>query len=224
MDHSADRTTFKRHSSLSTLVAHFFGILAVILMLIWLLHYREGIEYGSDNPLKVLNVHPFLMYCGFLFLVGQAMMTYKTAYASHQVQKMVHGGLHLIGLVLGIVGICAAFRFHDKLNLKDMVSLHSWIGLTTFILLGLQWLLGALTFLAPQSSSGTRTRMMPWHVVGGRALLYMGIVAALTGLMQRATMLGQSTNAESRLINFTGLAILLFGVSVDFSVALGRYN
>ncbi|KAL0704148.1 hypothetical protein Bca4012_070573 [Brassica carinata] len=221
MDHSADRTTFKRHSSLSTLVAHFFGILAVILMLIWLLHYREGIEYGSDNPLKV---HPFLMYCGFLFLVGQAMMTYKTAYASHQVQKMVHGGLHLIGLVLGIVGICAAFRFHDKLNLKDMVSLHSWIGLTTFILLGLQWLLGALTFLAPQSSSGTRTRMMPWHVVGGRALLYMGIVAALTGLMQRATMLGQSTNAESRLINFTGLAILLFGVSVDFSVALGRYN
>ena len=67
-----------------------------------------------------------------------AMMTYKTAYASHQVQKMVHGGLHLIGLVLGIVGISAAFRFHDKLNLKDMVSLHSWIGLTTFILLGLQ--------------------------------------------------------------------------------------
>ncbi|KAJ0253420.1 transmembrane ascorbate ferrireductase 3 [Hirschfeldia incana] len=224
MDVSADRTTFKRHSSLSTLVAHFFGILAVILMLIWLLHYREGIEYGSDNPLKVLNVHPFLMYCGFLFLVGQAMMTYKTAYASHQVQKMVHGGLHLIGLVLGIVGISAAFRFHDKLNLKDMVSLHSWIGLTTFILLGLQWLAGAFTFLAPQSSSGTRARMMPWHVLGGRALLYMGIVAALTGLMQRATMLGQSTNAESRLINFTGLAILLFGVSVDFSVALGRYN
>ena len=65
---------------------------------------------------------------------------------------------------------------------------------------------------------------MPWHVLGGRALLYMGIVAALTGLAQRATMLGQSTNAESRLINFTGLAILLFGVSVDFSVALGRYN
>ena len=66
--------------------------------------------------------------------------------------------------------------------------------------------------------------MMPSHVLGGRALLYMGIVAALTGLAQRATMLGQSTNAESRLINFTGLAILLFGVSVDFSVALGRYN
>ncbi|EOA38503.1 hypothetical protein CARUB_v10010271mg [Capsella rubella] len=214
----------KRHSSLSTLVAHFFGILAVVLMLIWLLHYREGIEYGSDNPFKVLNVHPFLMYCGFLFLVGQAMMTYKTAYASHQVQKMVHGGLHLIGLVLGIVGICAAFRFHDKLILKDMVSLHSWIGLTTFILFGLQWLFGAFTFLAPQSSSGTRTRMMPWHVLGGRALLYMGIVAALTGLMQRATTIGQSTNAESRLINFLGLAILLFGVSVDFSVALGRYN
>jgi len=72
------------------------------------------------------------------WLWDEAMMTYKTAYASHQVQKMVHGGLHLIGLVLGIVGICAAFRFHDKVNLKDMVSLHSWIGLTTFILLGVQ--------------------------------------------------------------------------------------
>lgn len=35
-------------------------------MLIWLLHYREGIEYGSDNPLKVLNVSFYFIH--FLYV------------------------------------------------------------------------------------------------------------------------------------------------------------
>ncbi|XP_010553517.1 PREDICTED: probable transmembrane ascorbate ferrireductase 3 [Tarenaya hassleriana] len=223
MDYSVDRTTLKRSSTRLTLLAHFFGILSVILMLVWLLHYREGIEYDSDNPARVFNVHPFLMFCGFLFLVGEGMMAYKTVYGSHYVQKVVHGMVHMVGLVLGIVGICAVFRFHDMQRLQDMVSLHSWIGLSTFILFCLQWVVGVVTYLAPKASTGTRVGLMPWHVSGGRALLYMGIAAALTGLMERSTGLGIDTRSESRLINFTGLSILLFGIFVDFSVALSRY-
>ena len=66
------------------------------------------------------------------------MMAYKTVMAEHKVQKYVHGFLHLVALCSGIWGICAVFRYHDMAKLDDMFSIHSWIGLTTIILYGLQ--------------------------------------------------------------------------------------
>ena len=39
-----------------TIFAHVFGILAFILMLVWLLHYRGGIEYDSYDGSRVFNV------------------------------------------------------------------------------------------------------------------------------------------------------------------------
>lgn len=58
---------------------------------------------------------------------------------------------------------------------------------------------------------------------GGRALLFMAICTALTGLMEKVTLMRLQHQNEARLINFLGLAILLFGISVDFSVSLARY-
>ncbi|CAN1137682.1 Probable transmembrane ascorbate ferrireductase 3 [Linum perenne] len=216
--------TYKRSASRLTLGAHFFGILAIVLMLIWLLHFRQGIEYDSDNPSRVFNVHPFLMFCGFIFLVGQAMMAYKTVPATRQAQKLIHMVLNLIGLALGIAGIAAAFRFHDMVNAEDMTSLHSWIGLSTFCLFGLQWVFGFFAFIFPKANSDTRGRLMAWHVTGGRVLLYMAVCASLTGLMEREVLINNiHGHGESRLINLIGLCMLLFGIFVDLSVALAHY-
>ncbi|CAN0876801.1 Probable transmembrane ascorbate ferrireductase 3 [Linum grandiflorum] len=218
-----ETAVYRRSASGLTVGAHVFGILGIILMLVWLLHFREGIEYDSDNPARVFNVHPFLMFCGFIFLVGQAMMAYKSVPASREAQKAVHMVLNLVGIALGITGICAAFRFHDMVNAEDMYSLHSWIGLTTFCLVGLQWLLGFFTYMFPKASHGTRGNMMAWHISGGRALLYMAICAALTGLMEKYSILRLQGYGEARLVNFIGLCILLFGIFVDLSVALAHH-
>ncbi|XP_044490691.1 probable transmembrane ascorbate ferrireductase 3 isoform X1 [Mangifera indica] len=218
-----ERTTYRRSASRLTIAAHLFGLLAFILMLVWLVHYREGIEYDSSNPNRVFNAHPFFMFCGFIFLAGEAMMGYKTVKAEHSVQKFFHAILHLTALCLGVTGICAVFKYHDMVNVEDMYSLHSWIGLTTFVLFCLQWLLGLSAFLFPGSSTITRAKMLPWHVCGGRALFYMAICAALTGLIEKFTYMGIQHNREARLINFTGLSILLYGIFVDLSVALARY-
>lgn len=86
----------------------------------------------------------------------------------------------------------------------------------------MQWLMG-LGFML-QGSAQSRSTMAPWHVAAGRALFFMAICAALTGLMEKYTMIKLVTHhRESHLINFTGLAILLFGVFVDMSVGLPRY-
>ncbi|KAK7399900.1 hypothetical protein VNO78_11095 [Psophocarpus tetragonolobus] len=205
----------------TAILAHLFGFLALILLLVWLLHYREGIEYDSENAFRVFNVHPFMMFFGFIFLVGQAILAYQTVPATHETQKIVHMTLHFIAIILGIVGICAVFKFHDMVNWADVYSFHSWIGIGTFCLFGLQWLMGVGFML--QGSAQSRSSMAQWHIAGGRAIFFMAICAALTGLMEKFTML-KVAQRESHLINFTGLAILLFGVFVDMSLGLGgRY-
>ncbi|EOY01307.1 Cytochrome b561/ferric reductase transmembrane protein family, putative isoform 2 [Theobroma cacao] len=128
----------RRSASRLTIVAHMFGILAFVLMLVWLLHYRGGIEYDSYDGYRVFNVHPFLMFCGFIFLSGEAMMVYKTVQAIHIVQKVVHMILQLTAFVLGVVGLCAVFKFHDMASIEDVYSLHSWIGIGTISLFALQ--------------------------------------------------------------------------------------
>ncbi|WOH13263.1 hypothetical protein DCAR_0832772 [Daucus carota subsp. sativus] len=214
---TVDRRTYLRSASRITVLAHLLGLTALVLLIFWLLHYREGLDLDSENPSRVFNVHPFLMY------FGSAMMVYKTIPAEHQVQKFVHLFFNLVSLVLGIVGIHAVFKYHDKLHLEDMTSLHSWIGMVTFCLFILQWLFGFSFFLFSQASTvNTRARALPWHVNGGRALLYMAICAAETGLMQKATYLRLGGSRESHLMNVLGVLILLFGITVDISVALAR--
>ncbi|KAF8378829.1 hypothetical protein HHK36_030178 [Tetracentron sinense] len=207
----------------ATIVAHLLGVTAIILMLGWLLHYRGGIDLHSDNNDRVFNVHPFLMFFGFIFLAGEAMMAYKTVTAVKKVQKFVHSLIHFTAFILGIVGIYAVFKFHKRLGIPDMYSLHSWIGMGTFCLFGLQWIFGFGYFWFPTATMTIRTRVLPWHVYWGRALLYMAICTAETGLMEKATFMELKHGTESRLMNFTGLAILLFGIAVDLSIAFGRH-
>ncbi|OMO72537.1 Cytochrome b561, eukaryote [Corchorus olitorius] len=149
-------------------------------------------------------------------------MAYKTVQASHMVQKVVHMILQLMAFVLGVVGLCAVFKFHDMINAEDVYSLHSWIGIGTISLFALQWLGGLSSFMFSKSEH-TRASMLPWHICGGRALLYMSIATALTGLMEKATFLQFRHGREAHLVNFMGLSILLFGIFVDLSVALARY-
>ncbi|CAJ1932743.1 unnamed protein product [Sphenostylis stenocarpa] len=204
-------------------LAHLFGIIAFVLLLVWLLHYREGIEYDSDNGLRVFNVHPFLMYSGFIFLSGEAVLAFQTIPSERKIRKFVHMTLHLIALVLGIVGLSAVFKFHDMRQIPNVYSLHSWIGIGTFCLFVLQWIFGLSVFMIQAASELTRRKVLPWHKVGGKALMFMAVCAAETGLMEKTSFLTSAGalkphHLESNLIKFTGLAILLFGVFVNLSV------
>ncbi|KAJ9708615.1 hypothetical protein PVL29_000580 [Vitis rotundifolia] len=151
-------------------------------------------------------------------------MAYKTIAAERTVQKFIHMLLHLIAICMAIIGIHAVLKFHNKESIEDFYSLHSWVGIATFSIFILQWLFGFVLFMFPKASPGTRARALPWHICAGRALLYMAISSALTGLMEKATFLGGSYHGNQALtINFLGLSILLFGILVDFSLVFARY-
>ncbi|XP_056165694.1 probable transmembrane ascorbate ferrireductase 3 [Syzygium oleosum] len=89
------------------------------------------------------------------------MMANKTVVGTRDVQKFMHMLLHLIAFVLGVVGICAVFKYHNMQQVEDMNSLHSWIGIGTISLFGFQWLFGFFTYMIGGASTSTKMRIMP---------------------------------------------------------------
>lgn len=71
------------------------------------------------------------------FLIA-AIMSYKALPWRKDVKKVIHLILHAIALVLGIIGIYAAFKFHNESGIVNLYSLHSWIGIGTISLYGIQ--------------------------------------------------------------------------------------
>lgn len=71
-------------------------------------------------------------------LVNAAIIAYKSVPTPRNSQKLVHLILHLLALISGILGIYAVFKFKNKPDQKDMVTLHSWLGIITISLFGLQ--------------------------------------------------------------------------------------
>ena len=138
----------------------------------------------------------------------------------HRTQKMAHMMIHLVGLILGIFGVYAAFKFHDAAVVPDLMSLHSWLGITAIALFGLQWLFGFVTFWLPAAHEHTRNAAAPAHVMAGLAIFMLAVCAAQTGLVEKSA--GAASASEMKLINVTGIFILLYGVAVASAVALRR--
>lgn len=88
--------------------------------------------YRNYEILKVMSDES--LYCCF----ESAMIAYKAIPTPRTVVKIIHLTLHFIALVSGIFGVYAVFKFHDELKVPHMYTLHSWIGMSTIVLFGLQ--------------------------------------------------------------------------------------
>lgn len=65
-------------------------------------------------------------------------MSYKSLPLNKPEKKLIHLILHAIALILGIIGIYTAFKYHNESNIANLYSLHSWLGLGVIILYGIQ--------------------------------------------------------------------------------------
>ncbi|RVW34582.1 putative ascorbate-specific transmembrane electron transporter 1 [Vitis vinifera] len=219
---AAKGSSFQITATPVTLFAHLLLIAVTTLVLVWLLHFQGGLAFKSGDNDKIFNLHPFLMIVGFIMIAGEAIMSYKTVPGTKRTQKLVHLILHFIALGAGIFGVYIAFRYHDKESIPDMYTLHSWLGLSTICLFGLQWVFAFFSFWFPGAEMPTRGRLMPWHWFAGMVIFLMAILTAETGLVQRFKDLELKPGQEALVVNFTGLLILLFAIAVSLSVILPR--
>ncbi|KAK8921982.1 Transmembrane ascorbate ferrireductase 1 [Platanthera zijinensis] len=101
------------------------------------------------------------MLIGFIVIGGEAIISYKSLPLSKEVKKLIHLILHATAIVLGIVGIWADFKFHNDSGITNLYSLHSWVGIGTISLYGIQWIYGFLTFFNPGGAAGLRRSSLP---------------------------------------------------------------
>ncbi|XP_030468108.1 probable ascorbate-specific transmembrane electron transporter 1 [Syzygium oleosum] len=218
----AKTRSFQLSAAPATVLAHLLVIAVATLVLVWLLKFQDGVALSSHNKQKIFNLHPLLMVIGFILVGGEAIMVYKTIPAKREVQKTIHMILHLIALLLGSLGVYAVFKFHNELHIPNLYTLHSWLGITTISLFGLQWLAAFFSFVFPKANNYARDSYYPWHIFVGSVVFFLAICTAEAGLAERFIFLKLQHGRQALIMNFTGLLIFLFAVSVGLSVILPR--
>lgn len=200
------------------------GVAVIVLVSIWSGGYRGGVAWQATNKNLIFNWHPILMLSGLVVLGGAGALTYKILPASKQTRKITHATINGIALILAIIGVVAAFRYHNESvpPIDNLYSLHSWIGLITIILFALQWVFGLLAFLFPGLSLPKRQVSLPWHSFFGAFLLILSVASAELGILEKITFLQASKvvghySGEAVLANWLGLSVLLYGALVIFT-------
>lgn len=215
-----------------------FGSLG--LTLFWILHYREGFAW-HEAPEKEFNLHPVLMIGGFVFFVGEAMLVYRTCRCCrHIYNKLWHTILHLLAMPAIAIGVVAAFDSHNlkrPIPIPNLYSLHSWMGLGTLGLFGLQFVVGFFSFLVllccDKSTARFRAALHPIHVHFGLATFLMAIATCVTGLTEKViyTYNGQGSNKhykdlpeEALVVNVLAMVLIATGLVMAFVIRCQRYQ
>ncbi|KAL2542061.1 Transmembrane ascorbate ferrireductase 1 [Abeliophyllum distichum] len=203
-------------------VAHFLGIVAAIMVLYWCISFRGGLAWEAPNKNLIFNIHPVLMLIGLVIIGGEAIMSYKCLPLKKPEKKLIHLVLHAIALILGIIGIYTAFKFHNESNIANLYSLHSWLGIGVIVLYGIQWIYGFLIFFYPGGTTTIRSESLPWHVLFGLLVYVLAVGTATLGYLEKLTFIENSGVAkygsEAFLVNFTAIVTILFGVFVFLTI------
>lgn len=198
------------------MVIRLIGITVAALVFIWTFHYRGGVALISDNKALIFNVHPILMVISLVLLNGEAILAYKTVPGTKAFKKLVHLVLQFLAFCLAVIGVWAAWKFHNEKGIDNFYSLHSWLGLACLFMFGLQWAGGFTTFWYPGGSRSSRAFLLPWHVFLGVYIYALAIATTVTGILEKVTFLQTNHiisrySTEALLVNSMGILIVVLG-------------
>ncbi len=91
-------------------------------------------------------------------------MVYRVFYNVKKISvKILHACLLALSLIFASIGLKAVFDSHNRATppQDNLHTFHSWLGLTTVVLFGCQWICGFVSFLFPQLSEGFRRAYLP---------------------------------------------------------------
>ncbi|XP_028805829.1 probable transmembrane ascorbate ferrireductase 2 [Neltuma alba] len=198
------------------LTVRLIGIVVTLLLFVWAQRFRGGLALVSDNKDLIFNVHPVLMVVGLILINGEGMLAYKTISGTKSFKKVVHLTLQFLSFILSLIGLWAAWKFHNDKGIENFYSLHSWLGLACLLLFFIQWAAGFVTFWYPGGSRNSRATLLPWHVFFGIYIYALAIATATTGILEKATFLQTNKvisrySSEAMLVNSLGILIVALG-------------
>lgn len=212
------------------IITQVIGLIAVVLVAVWTVHYKGGFAWRSDPGLE-FNWHPLLMTVGMVFLFANSILIYRSLRNLRKKQlKLIHAGIHFSVLILILIAQIAVFDSHNfaKPNpIPNLYSLHSWVGVIAIIIYFLQWIVGFLAFLYPGFPNSLRASIMPVHVFLGLFAFVCSIAAALMGITEKTLFTlpnYSSLPGEGILVNFIGIFFLIFAALVVYIATETKYK
>ena len=139
-----------------------------------------------------------------------------------KVTKAIHSLVMLLGLGVAVPGVWAVWESHSLAQppIPHMFSLHSWLGLTTLVMMASQLILGLSIFLFPCASSRIRGQYRHTHVYFGLAFIIMATAASLIGLTEEAIF---SLSSEYPHLPGKGILLNLIGIFLSIFTATVLY-
>uniref|UniRef100_A0A336KHM1 CSON003216 protein n=1 Tax=Culicoides sonorensis TaxID=179676 RepID=A0A336KHM1_CULSO len=210
---------------LVVVVSSLLLLAATVLTLFWAIYYRQGFDLTDAD--KKFNLHPVLMIGGYITLSGFSIILYRICRCcSHLMVKLLHALFHALAIPCIVVGFLIVWDYKNQTGTAHFYSLHSWLGLITMGLFGLQFILGFFSFLVllccDNATYKFRSVMVPIHAIFGIVTFMLAIATALTGFLQKARFdLDSDYNLfaeEGIVVNTIGVVLIGLGCIVPFAV------
>ncbi|KAF8085175.1 hypothetical protein N665_0677s0005 [Sinapis alba] len=182
---------------------HALAVVVLAMVFVWSISYRGGfaLKLRFDFDKKI-----------------SAIISYKSLPFEKRVNKLIHLVLHAIAIILGILGIYAAFKHHNEKHIPNLYTIHSWVGIGVIVLYSLQWLYSFIVYFFPEGSSTLRRDLLPWHVFLGVFVYVLAVGNSVLGFLEKLTFLEKSGldkfGSEAFLVNFMAIITILFGTFV----------
>lgn len=204
-------TTPQRYCACLT-ITQLLALTSFALMMYWLFAANMLGGLASSGEL-LFNWHPFLIALAFLCFC-QSALAYRLVPGVHQTQQRVHATINTIGLALLFAAVIMVHTYKNENGDAHMLSLHSWIGVTTLTIITAQWLLGLLTFALDCCNADGRAWFMPLHKWLGVCGFVSLLANVLLGVLNRQSMLPGWATMTRSLANWIGVMTLLTGVTI----------
>lgn len=208
----------------------FSALTGLLLILIWMLHYRPVTGFGLSDKAGLANLHPVLMYTFMVSVNMYAILIYRTHYCLAKSRlKWAHAILSGTNIVMSLLGVAAMYKAHLLAGIANFYSLHSWLGALTNGFYLAQFVGGVVAFLRPGWSQQQRARLMPWHRLAGGALLVLAAAAALTGIAELVIFqdkdgLYAGFTAITFIANLTGLSVIIMTGAAVYLLSAAEFR
>lgn len=205
------------------ILGRLFSLAALILVIFWAhgADTSRGYLGGLNWKDNVFNFHPVMMIASFFF-TGWSLTAYRMKSIPMRYKKYLHLFAHILAKICLTIGLRAVYvskRDNDDYH-YHLLSLHTWLGTLTAILLIQNDFFGAITFLFPLLSQPIQKFYRPYHIFFGKMAFIFLVITIETGIMEENTFLVCSPAAD-KVDNTPGAHYLVIPSGCRLSSGLG---
>ncbi|KAH9423341.1 hypothetical protein DERP_003620, partial [Dermatophagoides pteronyssinus] len=163
-------------------ILQILALVTLILMVIWFIENFGGLslKMTEEHMEQFFNLHPLFMVFGLVYVVANSLLFLTSSYALRFARIV----LAFIILTMGCIGSIITFYWHSENEYVHFYSLHSWLGIITWIFLITYFFYGFNVYITNIDDDRRRVRMIQHLRFIGIATLLMAGATCLLGISQ----------------------------------------